>query len=299
MVAKIVNNQITFLERPVAPDNPPSGSSLIYPDGTPEFKQINDAGTASTLQSRFNIRDRYNSVSLVDRTAIIVPEGLVDAINDITFYTYPIPTRRSFVAYDPSRVASGNFLGGYGYSVYGSGTVTTNKIAIVTTTTSGISYGVKPNGATPTGRTHWMETGNDLYFYANIVTGASIANTAIYIGVTSAAIETDDIGSNQGAYFRFSTAASDGNWKGIVHASSANRTVQDLGIAVATATEYELALHLAANGVRFFINDTYITQVTYPSGFGGLAVGSQFTIQTLDTNTKTLNVYQVYLEGNA
>jgi hypothetical protein len=223
---------------------------------------------------------------------------MVGTENDLTFYTFPIPTRRRFVAFDPSRIVAGNFLGGYGYTVYS--TISGRSYTkFKTPTNNGVSYGIKPNLSGSIGRTHWMDSANNLYFYANLATDISVSNVIYYIGVASKAMETDDIDTTQGVYFRYSVSSSDTNWQGVVHASSANRTVQDLGVAVAPSTVYKLSFNLAANGVRFYIDGAYITEVAYPTGFGGVSVGTQFTVQTTDTNSQYLTMYQIYIEGNA
>ncbi len=311
MAAKISGNQIVLKESVTPPAWPPSGSDLIYVNSSSAFQQTTyagDIGTTRPLVATFDPVIDDGSMTNDGITGIRVWDKSVDTVNDLTIYGVPIPTYRNFISADINP-----FLGNTGAStdtVLG-GVVSTAGTADANPTVSSgcenLLWTCSATNNTPGGivspntaglMSMWIDNTTYALFYTKIRT-ATVANMTIFAGLFSGLASSDDIGATQGAYFRYSTSASDTNWQGIVHASSANRTVQDLGVAVAGTTDYKLMLFLVSSGVRFYINGTYITEVAYPSGFGSFGAAAQISVQAKDSASKTFYLYNFYTEVNA
>lgn len=310
MAAKIEGNQIVLKNNTVAPSTPDSASALIYPNSSSQYRQIDDAGTDITLASGVTIRDIGDSVSVAANN-IIFPYSYVlseDTSDDgIILNTVPVPTRMASIT--ANYISLGSTI--TGATAFGGRISVTADSSLFVNTNSGIAAQIStpttndaPNGITTPGsaaeyQSVWMDSSCEGYFFSRFYIPTTIASMAVFSGWASGLMSADDIGSTQGVYFRYSTSAGDTNWQCIVHASSANRNIANSGIAVAADTIYKLSFFLHSSEVRFYINGALVAQVDYPTGFGGLGVSGQLTVQTKNGVAKNINIYNMYYESKA
>lgn len=313
MATKIDGNQIVLKNSSIAPSPPATGNSLIYANSSSNWYQIDFTGGSEALQSNLRILGKNGLTGVLSITGAAFPQSHVsmDSNRLLTMFPYPIPTIRMFLYADALILSSGATIyptGGVlkitaNTAVFGnSGSLQSgNTTKFGTSTTTNVPNGVDNSTVSNTSdpRNVWLSSSCAAMYYVKICTDVDISNQAIFIGLVSSTISADDIGSTQGVYFRYSTSASDTNWQGVVHASSANRTVQDLGVAVTTSTTYDLLFYMASDSVRFYVNGTYIASVSYPTGFGSVAACPQVTIQTKEAVAKYLHVYTIYYESAA
>lgn len=133
------------------------------------------------------------------------------------------------------------------------------------------------------------------------VTGASIAVCRQWVGLASVAwatlltLDTPGTSTHSGAAFRYSTAATDANWKAVTF-DGASQTIVDTGVPVVASTAYKFEISDNGNATTFLINGIVVASIATTRPAATVACRMGMGIQTLEAVLKIASFGWLFCE---
>lgn len=156
--------------------------------------------------------------------------------------------------------------------------------------TSGNSAGIDSDDAT------WIDWDPTLLMHMGDCAGTTTRR--IWCGLFSGTPSASDDPAVHGCGFRYSSGASDTNWRTWSNDGSGGGTINDSGVAFAATTPYKMELRCTSGQIEFFIDDDLVaTHLTNLPG-SGVALAMYFRITTLTNATRAMSIGKYELWHN-
>lgn len=301
MAGNILPGYLELEERVVPQLSPVAGESIIYPKSDGVWYQMNSVGVESVLTSRQGLQDFQNLTSYSNLKTLNVQKGQAPAVGSANRALRAIPagSMRRFDVIMAATTSGGNqsllrsdvsFTG----PAPGTTTAVVNGRVMAVLATAASLNATKSFVYTMTSR---KANSNYLpYMCGRFSMGSVVTQLRFYIGFSTVQPFTSDAPSSQvAACLRYSTAAADAGFVGYVLNSSGSVGVTSSLGTVSANTDYVFEIFVRGSSIYFALNYGTPTVITSPDISAETALGDIiFSLQTLDTNAKTVNVSGMY-----